>query len=359
MELKDQTDMDVLKPSLIWLQGRCYRKDFITKDDNEYVDDMGKNYEECDMYEDESCDSCLPIVESDSGFKLSLNVPSAYFKFIIGKKGETLRRLEQETRAQIRLPRQGDDGPIVISSRERKGVISANTRIELLIDSARTKIPFTHFISIPITARNIQDHFIDFKNDVLRSCDGDRGLDISLFQNPTKLHLTLGTLVLLDDDEVRKATDVLLSLKEKIIDPVLNGRPLMVFVNGLEYMNDDPNEVDVLYAKVEIADGSDRLQMLTDRIVDSFVTAGLVQREFDRLKLHATVMNTLFRKDPSGASSVRVEKKPRESFDASNVLRLFGDYDFNMLKIGEVHLSERYSTGDDGYYKPAAKVYLP
>lgn len=41
--------------------------------------------------------------------------------------------------------------------------------------------------------------------------------------------------------------------------------------------------------------------MIADQLVERFVASGLMLREWDRVKLHATVMNTLFRKDPSGA----------------------------------------------------------
>ena len=40
--------------------------------------------------------------------------------------------------------------------------------------------------------------------------------------------------------------------------PIVGGAPLRAQVKGLEYMNDDPNAVDVLYAKIELHDGSDR-----------------------------------------------------------------------------------------------------
>ena len=40
--------------------------------------------------------------------------------------------------------------------------------------------------------------------------------------------------------------------------PVLKDEPLRAYFQGLEYMNDDPNAVDVLYAKVELEDESDR-----------------------------------------------------------------------------------------------------
>lgn len=40
--------------------------------------------------------------------------------------------------------------------------------------------------------------------------------------------------------------------------------------------------------------------MIADRLVEHFVAAGLMVREWDRVKLHGTVMNTLFRKDSTG-----------------------------------------------------------
>lgn len=43
-----------------------------------------------------------------------------------------------------------------------------------------------------------------------------------------------------------------------------------------------------------------RLQVIADRLVEHFVSAGQMLREWDRVKLHGTVMNTLFRKDAAG-----------------------------------------------------------
>ena len=49
-------------------------------------------------------------------------------------------------------------------------------------------------------------------------------------------------------------------------------------------------------------------------------------RQYDRVKLHVTLMNTLMRKDPSGASlpakSDRRQHRDRESFNAVGVLKV-------------------------------------
>ena len=64
------------------------------------------------MYEDEVCDAFSPIEETENGLRLQLPLASTYFKFIIGKKGETKRRLEHETRTQIKIPRSGEEGDL-------------------------------------------------------------------------------------------------------------------------------------------------------------------------------------------------------------------------------------------------------
>lgn len=63
--------------------------------------------------------------------------------------------------------------------------------------------------------------------------------------------------------------------------------------------------------------------MIVDRIVDKFTSAGIMTQEYDRVKLHVTIMNTLFRRDPTGAPVQRQKGKvERESFDAYNLIKV-------------------------------------
>lgn len=57
---------------------------------------------------------------------------------------------------------------------------------------------------------------------------------------------------------------------------ILGGkRDLRVRMQGLEYMNDDPSAVDVLYAKVVSLGDSSLLQNLVDAIAEYFIQQGL------------------------------------------------------------------------------------
>lgn len=139
--------------------------------------------------------------------------------------------------------------------------------------------------------------------------------------------------------------------------PILaNYGSIEIRIRGLEFMNDDPHAVDVLYAKVE----SEALQQIADQLMQRFISSGLVQRKYDRVKLHITLINSLFRDNTSGAMAAG-EEEPRSSrvtFDATTILREFGHYDFGSQKVTDIHLSQRYSTACDGYYEATGQIKL-
>ena len=88
------------------------------------------------------------------------------------------------------------------------------------------------------------------------------GLDETIFQTETLLHLTVGTMALLDQRERNLARDILMDCKENIIQPLLLDKTLEFSIEGLEIMNDDPAAVDVLYGKIQ--DDSGALQRIVD-----------------------------------------------------------------------------------------------
>ncbi|XP_069609419.1 activating signal cointegrator 1 complex subunit 1 isoform X1 [Ranitomeya imitator] len=354
--------MEILRPTLINLGGRIYRKNTVREETYQNEEEEDDFYREPMQCADEPCDDDM-IEETEKGFQCSVNLPSQLFKYIIGKKGETKRNLESETRTSISIPRPGMEGEIVITGQKRNGVISARTRIELLAETFRKKQPFTHFLSFALNHPEIQDKFSQFREEVLSKCSKDHGVESSIFQNPAKLHLTIGTLVLLNENEVTQACQLLQSCKEEFLDKICAGKPLEVEVSGIEYMNDDPAMVDVLYAKVQMKDGSERLQLVADRFMQRFVGSGLMLKDWDRVKLHATVMNTLFRRDPlaedrSTTFFGKFGQRERESFDARNVLKLFDKFCFGEINLDGVHLSQRFSADSSGYYSSAGQVQI-
>ena len=101
---------------------------------------------------------------------------------------------------------------IVIKGDSKSGVANACSRILLIVESSRSKMDQTHFISIPLNTKVMQDAQINFISDVLELNNNDKGekskvssncpriIDETLFQTPSLLHLTIGTLSLMGND---------------------------------------------------------------------------------------------------------------------------------------------------------------
>lgn len=71
-----------------------------------------------------------------------------------------------------------------------QAVSAAKTRIELIVDAATERLPYTHFLSIPLPG--CVANVAAWKGEVLAKPAADVG-DVSeeLFNEPKQLHLTL------------------------------------------------------------------------------------------------------------------------------------------------------------------------
>ena len=148
----------------------------------------------------------------------------------------------------------------------------------------------------------------------------------------------------------------------------------MCRLKGLEIMNDDPSEVDVLYAKID--DPTGRLQLIADRVYEWMMDSEprFLQDKFDHLdnvKLHVTLMNSRYRKGEEvgeedwersgpvgGGGAAAAATAARRTFDAKDILTHFSDFDFGEVLVKEVHISQRFSSGPDGFYQATRKLSL-
>jgi len=347
--------MDICRPPVQWIDGRCYRR----QEEVEYKVEAGYTGEECDELGEDEEGLQHEIVEVQGGrYRAALQIAEPFYGFIIGKGGEGKRRLEAETKTRVQVPKKGQQGEVIVEGRSRSGVAAAASRLDVIVASARARQPFTHFLSIPLNTPALQEVFLKFQDEVLRDAANCRGMHQTLFQNPTLLHLTLGTMALLDDRERQLARDILEDCSHLVLRPLLSQGDLEVSIEGLEYMNDDPGEVDVLYAKVQEPSG--RLQEAADKVVERFVASGLMKQEYDRVKLHCTLINSLFRKEEEEESDGGAGGE-RRTFDAKPLLENWGGLCLGQVAVNEVHLSVRRAgrkTAKTGYYMPSHIVKL-
>uniref|UniRef100_A0A8D8XG39 Activating signal cointegrator 1 complex subunit 1 n=1 Tax=Cacopsylla melanoneura TaxID=428564 RepID=A0A8D8XG39_9HEMI len=363
-------DYDVVNPKIELIDGRPYRVNPSwpsTYEDKSEGDKLhseydggcpGGNqpYEEDDggLSEDEDLDTYLG---KDGQYKYNCHVPKSFYPFIIGVKGSTKRRIESETNTTLSIPRQGQTGDIVISSYSEKNIASAKRRLDLLLVFARKKIPYTHLLSIPMNVPNLQERFAKFKDLVLSDFSHCRGVEEALFQEPGRLHITMGMLMLADSVERDEAVEALQRCGNDVILPILRSQRIKIKLKGLEIMNDDPAEVDILYAKV--VDESGLVQKLCDDVVQYFIRLHLISKayqKYDTVKLHVTLMNTKYRIRHQATNDPGSEK--RTTFNAKEILDSLGDFDFGETFVYCVHLSQRHTSDIDGYFKSSGVISL-
>ncbi|XP_055700730.1 activating signal cointegrator 1 complex subunit 1 [Phlebotomus papatasi] len=345
--------MDVLSPELLWVDNRCYRVNSTLYSEENPPSRKQGGYIEADLEseDEETMDYEIESTGTDT-FRTTFHVPAAFHGSIIGQKGAVRKRLEMETKSLINVPERGSKAPIVVTGRKEGDVIAARKKIEDIVASSRRRNDITHFLSIPCNSEEIKTAFGRFK-EALFSGPPIEGLTEDMMQVPEKLHLTLTTMVLMDDQE-RKLAKNILHDEEDNIKAILAefGGKAEVQIEGLDSMTDDPQATKVLYAKVQ----SEALQRIADHFecVYGKLRLGKEQKR-SSVKLHMTVISSRF-------ADFEAEKagnhKKTQPFNATKIFEDFKDFAFGKVPLTEVHLSQRGTYDDRGYYKATSVLHL-
>lgn len=175
---------------------------------------------------------------------------------------------------------------------------SARTRIEVIIaELYERNLEYNFFVSIPLTALEIIQKYEIFKNKVFSEIDASMSnLDESIFIKSEHLHLTILMLKLYSNEKRAIALEAMRESKEKIVN-YLNDEKINLNVNGLEYMNDDPSDINVLYANITELNKNKKLIEIFNIVIETFMKYELVQTKDEKpAKIHATLINTKYRK---------------------------------------------------------------
>ncbi|XP_031617297.1 activating signal cointegrator 1 complex subunit 1-like [Contarinia nasturtii] len=359
--------MDILQPQLLWIGKRCYRINSVAKEtEYEHQQPTRNEYIEDDLYGDEDAivqDDDIDVIKvSANDYKFTFHVPQAFYGAIIGNKGSVKKRIEGDTRTEIIIPKHSNNNnkhgslnTISILGKKRESVCLAFRRIGLILINCRNKQRPTHFTCVRVVEQNIKHRFIAFKDDILKS-GSTVGLQEEMFTQPDKLHITISVLVLMDDQDRRRAVDLLNDCRESIVIPIKNkhGGAISANIRGVEIMNDDESSVRYLYGKIE----SNALQEIADAILKRFIDAGLGKREFDRdtVKLHMTLINAnLTNRDEDGNASA-VQKFKAKTFDARHILEKYAQYEFGSQQFNDIYLSIMQTKDVDGFYKCTSTI---
>lgn len=301
----------------------------------------------------------IETIDEGKKFQLTFHVPPTCHGRIVGAQGITRKRLQEETNTTIVVPlRRALDTNVVIEGTKREEVLAAKNKIDLIVNAAKSKQRFTHFLSIPFTNDETKTNFLKFKDDVLRDTEtADVDFLTILFQKPEKLHLTIFMLQLLDDKDSDRAIESLEECKKMIVERFLQDAPIQVSMTGVFSLNDNPSACRVLSGNII----SEKLKELTNEVAKYFASRGLGKLERDSINLHVTLMNTKFadrnrKKQEESGDNRKVSWSRRRTFDATRIIENFKDYYFGTFTVHKIHLSQLQAKAPNGYYESTSFV---
>ncbi|PNH12215.1 Activating signal cointegrator 1 complex subunit 1 [Tetrabaena socialis] len=350
---------DVLHCRLLRVGGRTYRVEGSSASTLPHQPDRGEHavgasarwqqeeegYEEAALAaahvgEDEIDESL--VQQEGNQFVARLSCDAEVYPFLIGREGRTRKRIEAEAGVQLTIPRPpgggggggrgggGGGGDVLIRGPTRAAVSSGYLRTEVVMHEAVAVrlLDYNYFISLPLAAPAAVRQFEAFRRAALADPGAAAsGLHESCFMAPQHLHVTLVMLKLYSDQKRHAAQQV-----------------------------------------HDMGPGS-RLEALCDLLVDQFAQAGLLLPQDERkVKLHATVVNTRYRKRaPGGAGAAppaaaggrqQQQREERQPFDGRALLAEHARLDLGIHCLEAAHLSQRGVYGPDGYYRCAGKLSL-
>ena len=100
-------------------------------------------------------------------------------------------------------------------------------------------MPFTHFLSLPLSHGTVEDSFRTFAVQAAALLKDAEGFHPSLLSVPQQLHVTLCMLSLHSEDSVKRVT-AFLQEQQGAIHELLLKKSLKVQVKGLAAMNNSP-----------------------------------------------------------------------------------------------------------------------
>lgn len=184
---------------------------------------------------------------------VKLAVPKVYFKHIVGAQQAKKKALEEEFGCELKIPtRDSQEEEIEIRSSSKEAAENAANGLKVFISKIRETFRPTHFIAVPVLHEDLQKDFENFKETVLaktaEKADGYESICEELFQRKTKLHFTLATLTLLDQEEIDRSGRLLKEFAENC--SLLGKKPLSLTVEGVGCFQKNLEEARVFFGKV-------------------------------------------------------------------------------------------------------------
>lgn len=280
-------------------------------------------------------------------FTTYIDVPDCLMGRIIGRRGSTLRNIQLETHSSIKI----NEGRVKIYGGTKQVVESACHEIfrllpgtDKFINTCNRKLGY--FVSIPLISEYLKKNLETFRNDILGN--PPKGVTENSFSSPHRLHLKICYTRISNEDKLTHARQILRKYYEEDVSKLFpKTKRYTLMVQGLKInVNEDPRQVSELYGKVFMEDKKEdeNFQEIISKIDEYFRRVNLTFPE--RQEWQCILMSGYFQ-----------NKGNLKTFDASDILKKYGDFCFGTAEFNSIHLSIR-GTGEESYYEAAEIIEI-
>lgn len=341
---------DILSPTLVNVGGRFYRVQGSASTHGSAIQLRGTEAEEEPGEEEEG------IKEAPGGSAYAiLYADEVLFPKLIGKGGSRAKSLERECGVKMVLPGKSAklpqgvpapaEGEVLLLGGTKSAVASALARTQVAISEAirSPQTEYTHFVSVPMNTCEVATEAWDALKAAIEA-EGSEEKRESLAPRG-KLHVTLVMLKLCTKSAREEAQEAIRECSGELLEGCEHGG-LPMRAEGLDIMNDEYDNARVLHLKLN--DISGVVARVAGAVRNALRRRDLLLEKDDAPpKLHCTLLNARYSGREAGFGVRSLLERCKE-----------GEIGRGSVKPMEVHLSTRFSQGDDGYYAPAAVVPL-
>ncbi|KAK2959242.1 putative Activating signal cointegrator 1 complex subunit 1 [Blattamonas nauphoetae] len=220
---------------------------------------------------------------------------------------------------------------LIVKGPSEQHVRRCGKSVSEMHDRLRKKLGFTHFFNIPLSiCPGYIETLTSFKEQTLKLYQKAKGMDRSIFYPTQKHHFTLLMAQILSDEEEQTAIKILEDAQQEF-NTIINGQPLHVHMIGLSAMQTNTSNANVVYVNVERTNAYNAVQEIAALLRERCKSHGIhveEQRTDEPVKLHATFINTKFRRGGY-----------RRGLDASKLIETNANTDFGEWVLPVLHLS--------------------
>jgi len=267
-------------------------------------------------------------------FRTKVTYPKKEMRDIVGKNKENLHKLQSMVRARVLCAIDGS-AAFEIHANSEEEMREAEEIVKNHISSLKKKGPFTHFVCIPCLNPELNDALRNY----LMSLSSLGRLEDEALNNLCRLHTTLLTLRLLNEESINKAA----SIVDRVVSQWDWKEEYVLPMDGIHFFGNEGSLPKLFYANPMDSSATAGFRRLQQTLKAEFVKNKLIVMETTE-NFHITLLRYTWIRMPSWGSHEMIEY-------AKN-------YELPPARISYVALCKRHAEEPHSFYRIITKADL-